>query len=259
MLVSANGRIEKIVPEDQFNKSEHKDYKIVDCEGMLIIPGLVDAHVHIPQIEIIGIESENLIDWLRDHIFSEEMANENPDIARDRAKRSFRAMLECGTTSCAAYSSRHTEATDIAFEEAQSAGIRAIIGKVLMNRDAPAPLTEEASSALEDSAKLIKKWSGQENGKLEFAVTPRFGISCTSDLLIGAGKLAQSTGCPIQTHLSENKGELEVIAQMFPDARDYTAVYEDRGLLRPGTLLAHCIHLSDNELERIVAQVYAVS
>ncbi|MFQ5655846.1 MAG: guanine deaminase, partial [Planctomycetota bacterium] len=215
------------------------------------IPGLVDAHLHIPQIDMIGIESEHLIDWLQDHIFSEEMANEDPEIARDRARRTFQEMLRSGTTACAAFSSSHTEATRIAFEEARDAGVRAIIGKVLMDREAPAAILEEATPALESSARLVEEWSGAAGGRLDVAITPRFGISCSGELLDGAGRLAAQSGSPVQTHLSENKGELAAIRRLFPDACDYTDVYESRGLLTSRSILAHCIHLIDGEVARI--------
>ncbi|MEM7164660.1 MAG: guanine deaminase [Planctomycetota bacterium] len=250
-LVVEADRIAGVYSDSEFSASQRRACEVVDRDGCLILPGLVDAHLHIPQIDVIGIESENLIDWLQDHIFEEEMANSEPEIARDRAQRTFDGLLRSGTTSCAAFSSSHTLATDIAFEEASRAGIRAIIGKVLMNREAPAALLQEARPALDETADLIKKWSGHDDGRLDVAITPRFGISCTDDLLQGAGELAHSSGCPVQTHLSENKGELAAIAELFPQRRDYTDVYDHAGLLRPRCILAHCIHLSDDELQRM--------
>lgn len=251
LLVDGAGRIEGLAPGDELSRSTLRSTNVVDFEGRLILPGLVDAHLHIPQIDIVGIESEKLIDWLRNHIFSEETANEDEAIARDRARRTFREMRRNGTTACAAFSSSHTRATEIAFEEAERAGIRAVIGKVLMDRESPAPLLQEADAALDETARLIEHWSGRADGRLEVSVTPRFGISCSDELLEGAGRLAARTGKPIQTHLSENKTELETIAKLFPDARDYTDVYDRAGLLTPRSILAHCIHMSDGELGRL--------
>lgn len=252
-LVVDGEKITGVYADHEFTPTRRRKCQIIDREGCLILPGLVDAHLHIPQIDVIGIESENLIDWLQDHIFEEEMANADPDIARDRAHRTFDQLLRNGTTSCAAFSSSHTTATDIAFEEAANAGLRAIIGKVLMDRGAPAPLLQEAAPALAETADLIRRWNGHDHGRLEVAVTPRFGISCTDELLAGAGALAARTGCAVQTHLSENKGELAAIAELFPHRHDYTDVYDATGLLRPRCILAHCIHLSDDELQRMSA------
>ncbi len=225
----------------------------VDRRGRLIVPGLVDAHFHIPQIDVIGIASRQLIDWLREHIFAAEIANADPVIARDRARRSFQGLLASGTTAVAAFSSRHTEATHIAFEEAERAGIRALIGKVLMDREAPDALIEPAETALADTRSLIEHWHGRAEGRLAVAVTPRFGITCSDALLLGAGQLAEEFGVPIQTHLSENKGEIARIAELFPDAKDYTEVYERAGLIGERTILAHCIHLDGCEIDRLAA------
>lgn len=227
--------------------------RVVDLTGCIIIPGMVDAHLHIPQIDVIGVESENLLTWLHRHVFPAEAACADPDIARDRARRTFAGLLAAGTTACAAFSSSHTRATHIAFEEAERAGVRAIIGKVLMDRDAPAALLQDAGPALADTADLIARWSGAADGRLDVAITPRFALSCSPALLRGAGALARRTGSPVQTHLAENPGEVEAVKQGFPDHVDYTAVYEDAGLVNARTLLAHCIHLSDHELERMAA------
>ncbi|WP_428266448.1 guanine deaminase [Haliangium sp.] len=224
---------------------------VVELPDCLVIPGLVDAHVHIPQIDVIGVASESLLDWLHQHVFPAEQACADPDVARDRARRSFRAMLAAGTTACAAFSSSHTRATEIAFEEAERAGVRALIGKVLMDRDAPAALLEPAERALADTAALIERWSGAAGGRLEVAITPRFALSCSPALLVGAGALARRTGAAVQTHLAENTAEVEAVRQAFPEHADYAAVYQDAGLVGPRTLLAHCIHLSDGALARL--------
>jgi guanine deaminase len=247
LVVDGAGQITAVQPLDAARPP--RDALVVDLPGRLLIPGLVDAHVHIPQIDIIGVSSESLLDWLHGHVFPSEQACEDPDIARDRARRSFRAMLAAGTTACAAYSSSHTRATEIAFEEAERAGVRAVIGKVLMDRDAPSPLLQEADAALADTARLIERWSGAAGGRLQVAVTPRFALSCSPELLRGAGALARRFGCAIQTHLAENPGEVAAVRDVFPEHRDYTGVYEHAGLVGGRSLLAHCIHLHDDELD----------
>lgn len=246
-LVVAGGKIVAVRPAG----SSPRDARVIELPGRLLVPGFVDAHVHIPQIDIIGVSSQSLLDWLHEHVFPSEAACADPDVARDRARRSFRAMLAAGTTACAAYSSSHTRATEIAFEEAERAGVRAIIGKVLMDRDAPAALLQPADQALADTAALIERWSGAAGGRLQVAVTPRFSLSCSPELLRGAGALARRFACPIQTHLAENLSEVAAVQRTFPMHRDYTAVYEDAGLVGERSLLAHCIHLADDELDRL--------
>ena len=253
MEIDEAGTIRAIDPSPDLPHQRLRDARVIDLRGHLVLPGFVDAHLHIPQIDVIGIASEKLIDWLNRYIFEEELANEDPDIARDRARRTFATLLRSGTTACAAFSSRHTEATAIAFEEAERAGIRAVIGKVLMDREAPSGLLEEATPALEGTEALLRQYGRREaqRDRLDVAVTPRFGVSCSDELLEGAGKLARKYGAPVQTHLSENKTELALIASMFPDRADYTDVYDHAGLLHERTILAHCIHLSDDEITRL--------
>ncbi|MFN0058811.1 MAG: guanine deaminase [Planctomycetota bacterium] len=245
--VGADGRILRAGAPRQRNRGA----TIVDLVDRLVIPGLVDAHLHIPQIDLPGLGAATLLDWLDRYVFPAELEQSEPEIARDRARRCFANLLAHGTTACAAYSSMHTRATEIALEEAERAGIRAVVGKVLMDREAPAELLEAPSSALADTARLIRDWSGRGNGRLAVAITPRFAVSCSAALLSGAGALAKSTGARVQTHLAESVGELAAVQRLFPDAGDYTRVYEDAGLARAGALFAHCIHVSDAELGRL--------
>src|SRR5690606_21787840 len=113
LVVDGAGAIEALRPIAAARPP--RDAPVVGLPGRLLVPGMVDTHVHIPQIDIIGVASESLLDWLHGHVFPSEQACEDPDVARDRAQRSFRAMLAAGTTACAAYSSSHTRATEIAF------------------------------------------------------------------------------------------------------------------------------------------------
>jgi len=227
--------------------------RLADRTGRIILPGLVDAHFHIPQVDSIGVAPGPLLEWLPAAVWDAEAECEDPAIARDRAARAFAGLLAAGTTAVAAFSSRHTEATAIALEEAERAGIRAIVGKVLMDREAPAPLLEEASEALEATSRLIARFHGAAAGRLGVAVTPRFGISCSDELLAGAGRLAAASGAPVQTHLAENAEEVALLAKLFPEAADPTAVYERAGLIGSRSILAHCIHLGDGELRRLAA------
>ncbi|ACY18447.1 guanine deaminase [Haliangium ochraceum] len=225
--------------------------RLVELPGRLLIPGLVDAHVHIPQIDVIGVASESLLAWLEDYVFASELACADPAVAGDRAERSFHGMLSAGTTACAAYATSHTQATELALVQAERIGIRAVVGKVLMDRGAPAGLLQERGPALRETETLIERWSGAANGRLEVAVTPRFALSCSPELLRDAGALARKHGCPVQTHLAENPSEIERTRELFPERADYTEVYEHAGLVGERSLLAHCIHMSEGEFGRL--------
>jgi guanine deaminase len=107
--------------------------------------------------------------------------------------------------------------------------------------------------SLRESSDLIARWHGRDGGRLRYAVTPRFAVSCTADMLRESAALAASTGAYWQTHLSEDRGEIAEVGRLFPDARDYVDVYERAGGLGARTILAHAVHLSDRELDRLVA------
>ncbi|HUP54785.1 MAG TPA: amidohydrolase family protein, partial [Methylomirabilota bacterium] len=145
--------------------------------------------------------------------------------------------------------------TDATFRAAEAHGIRAIIGKVMMDRGTYDPVIDPRDileQSLAESARLIEKWHGADDGRLQYAVTPRFAISCTADLLRESAALAASTGAYWQTHVSEDRGEIAEVGRLFPEALDYVDVYDQAGGLGARTVLAHAVHLSDRELDRLV-------
>ena len=144
---------------------------------------------------------------------------------------------------------------DAAFRAAEAHGIRAILGKVMMDRttyDATIDPTTILERSLRESEDLIGRWHGADEGRLGYAVTPRFAISCTADMLRESAALAARTGAWWQTHVSEDPFEIAEVGRLFPDARDYVDVYDRAGGLGPRTILAHAIHLSKRELGRVI-------
>jgi len=141
------------------------------------------------------------------------------------------------------------------FQAAETHGIRAIVGKVMMDRNTY-DLTVDPSTILDrslaETARLIERWHGAADDRLRYAVTPRFAISCTADLLRESAALARSTGAYWQTHVSEDLGEIAEVARLFPESADYVDVYDRAGGLGERTVLAHAVHLSDRELVRLV-------
>lgn len=236
-----------------------------DCEvpetypGAVILPGFVDAHVHFPQTRVIGSASGPLLRWLERTVFPEEARFAQVRYAATVAWEFCEALVRHGTTAAAIYGSSHPEATAVLFDELERRGLRALVGMTLMDRGAPAGLLLEAGEALAACERLIERWHGQGGGLLRFCVTPRFALSCTPALLRGAAALAERHGLHVQTHLSENADELTATAAAFPAARDYLGVYEDHGLISRRSLLAHCIHLSHGEWDRLAAAGGAVA
>lgn len=228
---------------------------VVDIRPMVLLPGLVDLHIHLPQVPAAGLGAGmDLLAWLERHVFPRERAFRAP-VAEAQMPLVLRALAAVGTTSILAYAATWADSTDAAFRAAEAHGIRATIGAVLMDRtsyDDTTPVTERLDRGLRDSAELADRWDGAADGRLRYAVTPRFAVSCTADLLRESAVLARERGVIWQTHVSEDAREIETVAALFPGARDYLDVYERAGGLGPRSVLAHAIHLTQRELARVV-------
>jgi guanine deaminase len=219
--------------------------------GCVLMPGLVDTHVHFPQTRVIGSASGPLLEWLSRSVFPEEARFAAVEYARVVAREFCDSMIAQGTTCAAIYGSSHPVASGALFQELDRRGLRATLGPALMDRGAPANVLLEAGAALDACTALVERWHGHDRGRLRMSIVPRFALSCTSELLRGAADLAAKHQLVIQTHISENKGEIEATAAAFPGSRDYLAVYEEHGLVGDRTILAHCIWLSDSEWDRV--------
>ena len=246
MVVDAAGRI---VAAGAFPEvaAAHPGEELRDLRPHWILPGLVDLHSHLPQHEAVAMDGLELLPWLTTHIFPAELRFRDPEWAARAARAYFRDQLALGTTTTVVYGSVHPEATHRAFQEAERSGVRAILGKVMMDRNTTEALRETAADSLAQSEELCMAWHGRDGGRLQYAFTPRFAPTCSMELLRGAGRLAERHSALVQTHLSENLDELRWVHELFPEARDYTDVYARAGLLGPRTLLGHCIHLSPAE------------
>lgn len=221
-----------------------------DFSGKLILPGLIDTHIHFPQMEMIGSYGKRLLDWLDNYTFPTESLFADPAYSRKIARRFIRELFRNGTTSCMAYATVYKHSADALFEAASEYDMRIFGGKVLMNRNAPEGLTDTVSGAEADCRELIARWHGK--GRNSYVLTPRFAITSDRDELDMAAALYREYPTTyIQTHLSENKAEMEQIRSLYPRCRDYLEVYEQSGLLTGRTVFAHGIHLSASELERI--------
>ena len=218
----------------------------LDFSGKIILPGLIDLHAHVPQYYQRGRIGKTLLDWLSKYIFPAEIQFKNPRIASNIARRFFKEMLSNGTTTAVLYSSSHRESTNIVFEEAERLGIRAFIGMVLMDRNGPPELLKDIKKAIKDMEFIANKWH-KKFDRLFYIVTPRFAVSCSMKLMKEAANFARKNGFYIQTHLSEQKSEIKTVRELFPDYNSYTDVYDKAGLLTSKTIVAHAIHLSDDE------------
>ena len=257
MVVDAAGRIVEVGSFPAVAAARPHE-PVQDLRPHWILPGLVDLHSHLPQHEAVAMDGEELLPWLKAHIFPAEIRFEDPVWAARAARAYFRDQLALGTTTTVVYGSIHPEATHRAFQEAESAGIRCVMGKVMMDQNSPDRLLEDTAASLAQSAELCAAWHGRDGGRLQYAFTPRFAPTCSMALLRGAGQLAGQHAAYVQTHLSENLDELAWVHQLFPGAADYTDVYASAGLLGPRTLLGHAIHLAPSERAAIRAAGAAI-
>lgn len=245
-LVVSRAAIEELTGEDP--RSRFQDAEFVDCGNQTIVPGFVDTHVHLPQFRIMGIGAGELLNWLTNYTYPEESRFSDSHHAGDVAKQFFAALVANGTTAAAIYSSVHEEATDIAFSTAQAAGVRAFIGKVMMDRNVPEALLEHTDESIAASLRLFEKWDGADNGRLRYVFTPRFAGACSMELMRQVGRIARERNAFVQSHLSENVDEVAWVRSLFPGSPSYTDIYETAGILGERSIMGHCIHLSSEEI-----------
>ena len=240
LLVEA-GRIVGAQPGDQ---PPGEDWHKHDYSGRLILPGFIDTHVHSPQLDVIASYGTELLDWLDTHTFPAEMRYADAAVAREGAARFLDALLANGTTSAVVFPTVHQVSVDSLFEAAAARGMRIVAGKILMDRHAPPALCDDVDQAERECTELIERWHGHE--RLAYAVTVRFAPTSTPEQLAMAGRLCTNhPGVYMQTHLAENKAEVEWVRQLFPQARSYLDVYARNHLLNERSVFAHGIWLDE--------------
>ncbi|MCK8464291.1 guanine deaminase [Aliiroseovarius sp. S1339] len=248
-LVIENGKIADIGTADNL-RAKYPQARITNYGDALISPGFVDAHVHYPQTAIIASWGKRLIDWLNSYTFPEESRFGDANHATEIAETYFDLVTASGTTTTVSYCTIHPESVEAYFTAASKRGLRVLGGKTCMDRNAPDNLQDTAQSAYDDSKALLERWHGQD--RLSYVITPRFAPTSTPEQLEALGALwAENPDLLMQTHISEQHEEIAWVADLFPDAKDYLDVYERFGLLGPGALLGHAIHLTDRERDRI--------
>jgi guanine deaminase len=211
----------------------------------IICPGFIDAHVHLPQIGAEGCDGMDLLDWLDHVVFPMEARWQDEAVAAERARSAYARLVHAGTLGYAGYLTSHLHAVVAVTKAAHQLPLRGIAGQVLMDRNGPeALLTRRAR----DLARLARS----QRGRLALSVNPRFAVACTDQLLALAGKRAAAEpGVFVQTHLAESPRECALVKELFPDDPHYTGVYDRHGLLHERTLLAHCVHLDDEQWQLI--------
>lgn len=231
---------------------EFPSLSVQDHSGKLLIPGLIDTHLHFPQTEMIASYGEQLLEWLQNYTFPTERKFADPEYAEFIAGKFLNQLWSNGTTTALAYATVHQCSAESLFSAAYDKNMQLITGKVCMDRNSPEWLSDTAESAQKESAQLIEKWHNK--GRLKYAITPRFAPTSTPAQLTALGELVKSyDDVYVQTHLSENKDEIEWVKALYPDSRDYLHVYEQYGLVNERTVFGHCIHLEEHTWEQLGA------
>jgi len=242
LLVIENGQITQAGDAAVLLRGLDEGVQTDDHRGKLIVPGLVDCHVHFSQVDIIASYGEQLLDWLNRYAYPAEMRFADAGHAREAAEFFLDDLLRNGTTTAVVFATVHPQSVDAVFEAAEERGMRLVAGKVLMDEHCPAGLRDDPESGYADSKALIEKWHGR--GRLGYAITPRFALTSSEAQLEAAGRLAaEYPDTWVHTHLAENRDEVESIAKKFAWSRSYLDVYDHFGLLRKRALFAHCLHL----------------
>ncbi|HWK64742.1 MAG TPA: guanine deaminase [Rhizobiaceae bacterium] len=249
-LLIANGKIVSAGPYAEIAATAGDGVATVDHRPNLILPGFVDCHVHMPQMQVIASYGTELLDWLNTYTFPEESKFRNAQHGRRIARLFLDEMLRQGTTTVVAYCSVHKESAEAFFAESHDRDMLNIAGKVMMDRNAPEAVLDTPQSGYDDSKALIAEWHGR--GRQHYALTPRFAITSTPEQMEMAGALMREhPDLHMQTHLSENQTEIAFTQQLYPWSRDYTDIYEHYGLLGRKSLFGHCIHLSEREADAL--------
>jgi guanine deaminase len=249
IVLCSDGLVEAVGPAEKLLKALPPGVAVTDYSGSLIAPGFIDTHVHYVQTAVVASYGTQLLDWLERYAFPAEIAFRDPAHAAAMAKVFCGELLRNGTTSALVFCATYPQSVDALFTEAERRGMRIIAGKVLMDRNAPDALLDTAQRGYDDSKALIARWHG--HGRSLYAITPRFAGTSTPAQLDAAGSLwREHPDVLMQTHIAENRREIEWTAALFPEAKNYLDVYDRHGLIGRRAVLAHGVYLSEDEFCR---------
>jgi guanine deaminase len=232
-------------------RREHRDETVVDLGAGLLLPGLVDTHVHYPQMRAIGALGMPLLEWLDRCALPEEAKLADVGYAREVAGEFVASLVDSGTTTALVFGSHFAPAVDVLFEEATERGLRVTCGLVVGDRLLRPELHTTAQRAYDEGRELARRW--HRHGRNRYAVTPRFSLSCTDELLAACAALGNDTaGSWFTSHINENRAEIAKVQELF--GCGYLDSYDRHGLVGPRSVFAHNVHPSDAELKLLAAR-----
>lgn len=226
-------------------------YKLRESE--FLMPGMVDTHIHASQYITAGTGYNlTLLDWLNEYTFPAEVRFSDTQFATDVYNKVVKRTLKNGTTTASYFATIHVEASLILADAMAKYGQRGFVGKVCMDKESPPHYIETTSQSLADTHTFIQKMKSryEAGGLITPCVTPRFAVTCTTELLSELAKISDEFNVPIQTHLSENRDEIKYVVENN-GVKAYAELYEKTGLLTNRTILAHCVYSCDGELDML--------
>jgi 5-methylthioadenosine/S-adenosylhomocysteine deaminase len=227
---------------------EGKHDRVIEARGGYVLPGLIQTHIHLCQTLFRGYADDlKLMDWLRTRVWPME-AGHTPETLRVATQLATTELLASGTTTVLTMETVHD--TDVVFEEAARSGIRATIGKCMMDYDSEVPkrLQEETHASIAESLAIRKRWDGAESGRLRAAFAPRFAVSCSRELLESVAALSDQNGSIVHTHASESRDEIAIVKELS-GARSNIEYLASLKLASPRLCAAHCVWVDDRDQE----------
>jgi guanine deaminase len=249
-----------IVARDAFARVRaiHPEAEVVDLRGGVLLPGLVDTHVHYPQVRVIGALGMPLLEWLEQCALPEECHLAEPAYARQVAAEFVFGLTSAGTTTALVFGSHFAPAMDALFTEAARVGVRVTAGLVVSDRGLPADLLTTPERAYDEAMVLAERWHGQSRAR--YAVTPRFSYSTGDGLLDACAAVHKDVSDAwFTSHVNENPAEVAEVARLFAEAEHYVDTYDRHGLLGERSVLAHNVHATDLELGVLAARGTSVA
>ncbi|XP_078070147.1 guanine deaminase [Mustelus asterias] len=256
--------IETVDKEKELAQKWHfrkEDIRELQPRKEFFIPGLIDTHIHAPQYPNMGSCLDlPLLDWLTKYTFPIEAKFGDLKFAEETYTKVVKRTLSNGTTTACYFATIHTDSTLKLCDVVNELGQRAFVGKVCMDLNAVFPVYKELlGESVSETARFVAELTGRKYPLVKPIVTPRFGLSCSPELLQQLGSFANSNNLHIQSHISESSKEVEAIKKSFPTYKNYSEVYNKHSLLTDKTIMAHGVYLSDDELELFQRKGVAIS
>ncbi|KAM4753284.1 guanine deaminase [Cyanocitta cristata] len=264
--VDDNGTIVFVEQADQLEElAKTWGFKTSDIRQLskheFFMPGLVDTHIHAPQYSFTGTRVDlPLLQWLTSYTFPTEAKYQDSGFAEEVYTRVVRRTLKNGTTTACYFATIHTDSSLLLAEITDKFGQRAFVGKVCMDMNDSVPQYREITAdCVQETERFVKELLEKKYPRVQPIITPRFGPSCTEDLLNALGDLAETHDLHVQSHISENEEEVKLVENMFPAYQNYTELYDKNKLLTSKTVMAHACHLSEEELKLFSLRGAAIS